>query len=204
MIPRWHEDNSRRPSDVNEHLNTDYKYASQCESVIEYSAQPFSGTLTSLAAGLLNNGSTVKKLYYVNPGQFNVAELAQACCTEGVTLKLYQQKTHLHKLEAPVDMACIRGWHCYKQVLLELENLVDTKKYILLHDSKIDEFVSESVRCGANCKALAVQNDWKLTDVQRGIWPAIEKFVEDHKEWVITVLERIATSPVPSTDNSSC
>lgn len=186
MISKTHTQAANTRSDINEHLESIKKYASECESVVEYGNNIRTGSLCSLAAGLLENNSNIKKLYYCSPNEVLVGELAQACCTEGIEFKIVYKKTY--EFDVQTDMTFIDGWHCYGQVSRELENAKNTKKYICLHDTTIDEFVSETVRSYGNCKEKAKQLGWKLLEVQRGIWPAIEEFLEKNSEWKL--LER--------------
>jgi hypothetical protein len=192
----------QRPSDINEHLSKINEYASQCDTILELGAGRGSGSLCAIATGLLKRPVEKRRLYYCNPDNSDVGFVAQQCCTEGIPFKIYKENTYELKFDERVDMLMIDSWHVYQCIYLELTNLGKlTNRYIVMHDSFIDRDIGESTRVGSNIKELAKKTGWTRLSIERGVGPAIQKFVKENPEWKIkeelennnglTILERV-------------
>jgi hypothetical protein len=54
-----------------------------------------------------------------------------------------------------------------------------------MHDTTVDEWQGETIRCGSNGIKEAAQSGFPLSEVMRGLWPAVEEFLAEHPEWKI-------------------
>lgn len=171
------------PSDINEHLPTLCRYASECESVLELGVR---GCVSSwaFAQGLLSNNKPVKKLFLNDIVPCDIAQLVSA--TNSTKLELYpiwMNDLHL-TLNENVDLTFIDTWHVYGQLKRELEKFSKvTNKYIVLHDTTVDELFGESLRCGMNVHDQSVQSGFPVEEIIFGLWKAVEEFLEKNQTW---------------------
>ena len=175
------------PSDINEHIDTLSSYARQCTSICEFGVR--SGVSTwGFAHGLLLNAQDgmhvslrgcdldsapepyVKLMEAMAPG-------FQVSFHTGNDLTL-----------APVecDLLFIDTLHVYGQLKRELAVHADgVRKFILLHDTTVDEWKGEVIRNGWNAHELAGTTGIPAQELQLGLWPAVSEFLDDHPEWAI-------------------
>ena len=52
-----------------------------------------------------------------------------------------------------------------------------------MHDTTIDEYYGETVRCGWNAYIQSKETGYAIEDITKGLWPAIEEFLQTHPEW---------------------
>jgi hypothetical protein len=172
-------------SDINEHLPTLYKYAKECDSVFETGVR---GCISSwaLAKGLLENGSSEKKLFLNDISQCNISELLDS--TKSLSIKVdYVWKNNL-ELELPysVDMTFIDTWHIYGQLKRELAKFSKiTKKYIAMHDTTVDEIQGETIRCGMNAEKQSIESGFPVEEIRCGLQKAIDEFLRDNLDWTL-------------------
>jgi hypothetical protein len=84
------------------------------------------------------------------------------------------------------DMVFIDTWHVRAQMKRELEKFSPfCAKYIVMHDTTVDEFVGESVRAGWNVQQQSSMTGFSIKEICEGIWPAISDFLESNKDWVL-------------------
>ncbi len=110
----------KQESDINEHLPTLYKYASQCESIIELGVR---GVVSSYAFvyGLLNNNSSNKKILLNDIEQCNISRLLQLTNHLKIDIK-YEWINDLDlEIKENYDLTFIDTWHVYGQLKRELE-----------------------------------------------------------------------------------
>ena len=108
------------------------------------------------------------------------------------------------------DILFIDSWHIYGQLIREL-NMHHKKvnKYIILHDTTVDGVHSEIVRIPSRWNnrkkphylKIIKDSNFNEYELKTGLWPAVEKFLENNKEWKIkerftnnnglTILEKI-------------
>lgn len=187
LIEKFKSDCERR-SDINEHLPTIYKYASECSSIVELGSGRTSDSLATLAAGILNSKDSDKRLYYFSVDPFLIGDILQMCCLEDINVKIRRQNIFNIDMSIfngkEVDMVFIDSDHFFAQTKLELEKFAPlTKKYIILHDTWIDAQISSCVRMGQNVKEIAARLGLKRIEVERGIRPAIDKFLAANTHW---------------------
>lgn len=102
--------------------------------------------------------------------------------------------TSIEPVIEETDLLFIDTWHAYDQLKKELEmHSSKVRKYICFHDTTSFEFKDEP---------LHHENSWGKETSGKGIWPAIEEFLEENKDtWVLkerftnnngfTIIERI-------------
>ena len=192
----------KQESDINEHLPTLYKYASQCESIIELGVR---GVVSSYAFvyGLLNNNSSNKKILLNDIEQCNISRLLQLTNHLKIDIK-YEWVNDLDlEIKENYDLTFIDTWHVYGQLKRELEKFSKvTNKYIIMHDTTIDEIDGETIRRDdMNAEEQTLESGIPLNEINKGLKPAIDEFLENNSNWKIkevftnnnglTVLERV-------------
>lgn len=190
------------PSDINEHLPILYKYATECESIFETGVR---GIVSSWAFvyGLLNNNKLNKVLLMNDLDECNIDELLFV--TKDLPIKIpYIWGNNLNvELYSNFDMTFIDTWHVYGQLKRELAKFSKTtNKYIIMHDTTVDEWLGETIRDDLNAEKQSIETGIPIDEINKGIWPAIEEFLASNKEWVLherfincnglTVLKRIS------------
>jgi hypothetical protein len=172
-------------SDINEHLPTLYAYATECESVIELGVR---GCISSwaLAYGLMNNNQPVKKILLNDLSKCDIDEFLKA--TNELDIRVdYEWKNDLElDISENYDMVFIDTWHIYGQLKRELEKFSKiANKYIIMHDTKVDEIQGESIRCRSNIKAQSIQSGFPEEEIRKGLKPAIDEFLDKNSEWKV-------------------
>jgi hypothetical protein len=188
-------------SDINEHLPTLYNYASKCESIIELGVR---GIVSSYAFvyGLLNNNSSNKKLLLNDITPCKIDELLQLTNNLKIDIK-YEWINDLDlEIKENYDLTFIDTWHVYGQLKRELEKFSKvTNKYIIMHDTTVDDYKGETIRLGGNAKEESIKSGIPLDEINKGLIPAINEFLERNNNWKIkeiftnnnglTILEKI-------------
>ena len=195
------------PVDIYEHLPTLYKYASECNSILECGVRA-SVSSWALAYGLLNNNSKTKKLILNDISPCDISNLLE--CTKNIhNLNIsYQWISDLDIiLNENVDLTFIDTWHVGGHLKKELDKFSKlTRKYIIMHDTTVDEFTSEAIRANLSEKQiydLSASSGLSVEDIKMGLWPAVEDFLQNNKDWVLherftnnnglTILKKIPT-----------
>lgn len=194
------------PSDINEHLETLYTYATNCESVIELGVR---GCVSSWALlnGLLNNNSTNKKMFLNDLDHCNINELLEAIEIINNPLpKVEVGYEWISDLDLNVtcnyDLTFIDTWHIYGQLMRELNKFSKcTNKYIIMHDTTIDEMVGENIRMNWNIKELQQKSGFTEEELTTGLKRAIDEFLFENTNWKLkekftnnnglTILEKV-------------
>jgi len=194
-------------SDINEHLPTLYKYAKECNRILETGVR---GCVSSwaLAYGLLNpvtheaGGHTTPYLFMNDIEECDIGDFL--ACTQNLNIQVeYQWINNLDlSLNEPVDMVFIDTWHIYGQLKRELAKFAPfTTKYILMHDTTIDEVDGESVRFNSDVEEQSQKSGIPVDEIRCGLGKAIDEFLQNNPEWKLkdkftnnnglTVLERV-------------
>ena len=178
---------SSTPSDINEHLPTLFRYAQECDSVFETGVR-YCTSSWALVYGLLNNKkSTNQKFMLLNDlYECDIKNLIYASLNEDVKLN-YIWKNNLDvEFNKTYDLTFIDTWHVYGQLKRELEKLSKvTNKYIIMHDTTVDEWYGETVRMGFNAVQQSLETGFPLEEINKGLWPAIEEFLQKNPEWYL-------------------
>ena len=136
----------------------------------------------------------------------NIDAFRAAARAEGLNTVFHQQSNLVCPIE-DTDLLFIDTWHVYAQLKRELHRWHShVKKYIIMHDTTVDEWYGETLRCGHNANAATQSREtgFPIHEITKGLWPAIAEFLSAHPEWKIrerfvnnnglTVLERVGHS----------
>tara|TARA_R110002074_G_scaffold77658_2_gene176062 strand:- start:736 stop:1332 length:597 start_codon:yes stop_codon:yes gene_type:complete len=166
------------PSDIHEHLPTLKQYTEECETVVEMGVRWITSTWAFLA-GQPKKLTSIDIQYpkYYNANLEDVESLAEEA---GIEFKFVLGDT-LNMTIEECDMLFIDTWHVYDQLKAELALHADkVKKYIIMHDTTSFGFRGESINDNITESITAKT----VGEGQRqGIVPAINEFLESHKEW---------------------
>lgn len=183
-------------SDINEHLPTLFRYAKQCDTALELGVR---GCISSwaVAAGLLENKNGVRKRLFMNDArECQIGEIIDAVAPLNIDIK-YEWKSDLEIVFQPgetYDLVFIDTWHVYGQIKRELEKFsVIANKYIIMHDTTIDEVHGEVIReYGYNYQTaygmateLSAKTGIPREELMKGMWYGIQEFLAAHPEWYI-------------------
>lgn len=188
-------------SDIYEHLPTLYDYSTRVESVLECGVR---GVVSSWAFlyGLLNNNKPNKKLIMndISPcDNTHLIDLTRDLPIEIVSI--WADNLEI-ELDENVDLTFIDTWHVYGQLKRELDKFSKvTNKYIIMHDTTIDEWQGESIRNGDNIEYQSITSGIPMSEITSGLWPAIDEFLINNKDWILkerfyncnglTILEKV-------------
>jgi hypothetical protein len=189
------------PSDINEHLPTLRKYASECKSVLELGVR---GCVSSWAfsLGLLSGTSDVCTLYMNDITPCNISDLIETCKNTKLNIKYMWMNDLNIELSENVDLTFIDTWHVYGQLRRELDKFSkSTNKYIIMHDTQVDKIYGETIRCGMNAEKQSRESGIPLDEIICGLQKAIDEFLIQNTNWRIkevftnnnglTILEKI-------------
>lgn len=158
----------RVPSDINEHLPTLKRYASECEHVTEFGIR----TGCSLAAIIMGLPKIIRAydIHLATLPAENKALYEDFCAVNHVDI-LIEQKDVLKMNIEQTDMLFIDTLHTYNQLKQELiMHAPMVNKYIILHDTTAFGRVDEAIYQTASDLA-------KGTDDKAGLQTAVEEFV---------------------------
>jgi hypothetical protein len=170
-------------SDINEHLPTLRFYGEKCKHITECGVR---GVTSSYAFAIALKGKENNKLIQVdlNTNQ-NVTNFGKECEAEGVNVTFYQ----MSDLDCPMeqtDLLFIDTWHIYghlKRELARWHSHVD--KYIILHDTTVDEWQGETIRCNWDANKQSRETGIPVHEINMGLWPAVAEFLSQNPEWTI-------------------
>ena len=172
--------------DIMEHLPTLRKYSAECNSVFETGVR---GCVSSWAFlyGLLENESPERKRLFMN--DIDICDISRL---ENVSKDLnidvtYKWCNNLSlTFDDTYDITFIDTWHIYGQLKRELEKFSKiTNKYIIMHDTTIDAIYGETIRGGLDANRQSEESGYPVQEILRGLWPAIEEFLQNNEEWYI-------------------
>jgi hypothetical protein len=171
----------REPSDINEHLPTLYRYGKLCSHITECGVR---SVVSSYAFANALRDKPDNQLIQVDlNGNINVDIFNNECKSENINVKFYQ----MSDLECPMeetDLLFIDTWHIYGHLKRELNRWHSSvKKYIIMHDTTVDEWLGETIRCGWNAEEQSRASGIPIEEINKGLWPAVEEFLANNKEW---------------------
>lgn len=183
MLKSRYEAKCKIPCDINEHLPTLLKYAKKCDSVTECGVCNIVSSY-AFATGLLGNPNGVFKM--VDPYRsHNIDMFTDMCEREGIRVKYFQDSDLTCPCEE-TDLLFIDTWHVYAQLKRELAHWHShVKKYIIMHDTTVDEWYGESIRGNHDIARQSRESGFPPDEIARGLWPAITEFLTEHPEWKI-------------------
>src|SRR3989338_9797919 len=138
--------------DIGEHLNTLKNYAATCSHVTECGVRR---GISSWAffKGLSISEKTSKRLISVDIDDCKEKEnIASAARKIGIKYT-FMRGSDLKVAMEETDLMFIDTWHVYGQLRRELARLAPfTRKYIIMHDTTVDEITGESLRMKHNIR----------------------------------------------------
>jgi predicted O-methyltransferase YrrM len=195
---------SSTPSDINEHLPTLYKYALNCDSILELGVRDCVSSWAFLK-GLQDNknGNERKSLFLNDIEECNIVDLINVSKELNINVDYkWINDLNLDFKERTFDLTFIDTWHIYGQLKRELAKFsLLTKKYIILHDTTVDAEKGETIRLQMDSKKQSIESGFSIQEIECGLQKAINEFLFTNREWRIkevfennnglTVLERI-------------
>jgi hypothetical protein len=170
-------------SDIYEHLPTLNNYAQKCSHITECGVR---GIISSyaLAYGLLNKTSA--KLVQIDPEKDkNSDAFIQLCKLNNIECVFYQESDLICPIEN-TELLFIDTWHVYGQLKRELARWNShVSKYIIMHDTTVDEWIGESIRDNLNIEEQSLETGIPIDEITKGLWPAIDEFLIQHPEWIL-------------------
>jgi hypothetical protein len=165
------------PSDINEHLPTLYKYACECESILELGVR---GCVSSWAFLM----GQPKLLIMNDITECDVKFFTMMAKRTHTKVKTIWQNDLTITLDKAVDLVFIDTYHVYGQLQRELAKFAPLcNKYIIMHDTEIDKEHGECVRNMWNPKRMVDITGIPLEEHVKGLQPAIDEFLMYHPEW---------------------
>jgi hypothetical protein len=172
------------PSDINEHLPILYNYAKGCTSVVECGVLEVTSSyaFASALVGTPNNSLTM-----IDPFLSGKMEPFLEICNQEKVNAAFIYASDLVCEPIETDLLFIDSWHVYGQLKRELAHWhASVKKYILIHDTTVDEWYGESVRGNADAEHQSRETGFPVEEIRKGLWPAIVEFLRAHPEWKLT------------------
>ena len=160
-------------TDINQHLETIKKYASECEHVTEMGVRGIISTWALLAA-------KPKKIVCYDVSNINVSEPKKASEEDGIEFIFINADVLTVSIEK-TDLLFIDTLHRYLQLKKELEaHASNVNKYIIMHDTTTFGTTDEPIY-QPSCKLLNINSE------KQGLVPALEEFMisEEGKNWTI-------------------
>jgi hypothetical protein len=192
-------------SDINEHLPTLYKYATECSHITECGVRD---VVSSYAfANAIRHKKDNKLILIDIIKAFDTVERFLDECEEDDVHAIFREESDLTCPIEKTDLLFIDTWHVYGQLKRELARWNSSvNKYIVMHDTTVDGEIGESIRMHYehNIEEEVKQTGWPEEEIRKGLWPAVEEFLAEHPEWILkerftnnnglTILERSTTA----------
>lgn len=177
---------NKNSCDICEHLTVLYNYAKECDSVFETGVR---GCVSSWAFlyGLLDGENGNRKRLFMNDiNACNITDLLTISENLNIDIK-YEWKNNLElDFSEMYDITFIDTWHVYGQLKRELAKFSKTtSKYIIMHDTTVDAIHGETIRARWNAKKQSQETGIPVDEINKGLWPAIEEFVNENPDWYI-------------------
>lgn len=190
--------------DIWEHLPTLYEYSKKCSSAIELGVRNCVSSYP-IITGLIDNcnGSFIPRMVSVDTFKSKLSTEFEVLAADIINFDFFEGNDLDYSIEERFDLIFIDTWHVRGQMIRELRKYAPyCNKYIIMHDTTVDEFVGESIRAGWNTTNQAQTTGFSVKEIQEGIWPAVEDFLRQNLDWKIhkrytncnglTILERVS------------
>ena len=180
---------TRGSDDIKEHIMTLYRYANECNSVFETGVR---GCISSfpILYGLVNQPNQKDKpRFFMNDiDECDINELLELSKEFNIDVK-YEWINNLNiqfDENETYDMTFIDTWHVYGQLKRELEKFSKiTNKYLIMHDTTVDEIHGESLRGGSDVFKQSAASGIPVAEITQGLGMAIDEFLKNHPEWYL-------------------
>ena len=171
------------PSDIHEHLPILRDHAAKCASVVACGVYDLPSSY-AFAAGLLGTPGASLTLIDSHLSE-KIPGFLDTCAREGLFAR-FVHGSDLGVEPFPTDLLFIDTWHVYAQLKRELAHWhASVRKYILLHDTTVDEWYGETVRGNADAERQSQETGFPVEEIRKGLWPAIVEFLREHPEWTL-------------------
>jgi hypothetical protein len=191
-------------SDIYEHLPTLYQYGMECKSIVEFGVRDSANSTRAFVKSLVDQsryGTNNLSYIGVDIVPCKVDYIEQICKQNNIDYS-FKIEDSAKVIIPETDLLFIDSWHIYGHLKRELENNhCKVRKYIIMHDTTVDADHGESIRCSFNIAQQSIETGYPISEITKGLWPAIEEFLQQHPEWKIkhrytnnnglTILERI-------------
>jgi hypothetical protein len=195
---------SSTSSDINEHLPTLYKYALECDSILELGVRGCVSSWAFLKGLNDNKNENERKYLFLNDiEKCDIHDLLNVARDLNITAGYeWINDLDLDFKEGQFDLTFIDTWHIYGQLKRELAKFsILTKKYIILHDTTVDAEKGETIRLQMDSKKQSLESGFTVEEIECGLQKAINEFLFVNRDWRqkeifennngLTVLERI-------------
>ena len=172
-------------SDINQHLEVLSDYAEKCESIFETGVR---GVISSwaLLKGLNSSKSDCKYFLMNDIEECDVSEINKISSKLGIKIEWVWKNNLDLDLNKNFDLIFIDTWHVYGQLKRELKKFsLLCNKYIILHDTTLDGVNGETIRNGWDSKKQSIESGYTIEEIEKGLWPAVEEFIDNNSDWVI-------------------
>ena len=170
-------------SDINEHLPILLAYAKQCTTITECGVRTPTSAY-AFASGLKGTAGNSYRMIDIEKSSKIDPFLAE-CLAEDVAASF----EHISDIECELietDLLFIDSWHIYGQLKRELTYWHGhVKKFIILHDTTVDEVAGETIRMCMDPVAQSKASGIPVEEILKGLGPAITEFLAAHPEWVL-------------------
>ena len=176
-------------SDINEHLDTLYNYAKNCNH-ITYCGLPYYSVALAFVKGLKDSTAGDKKIVFIHNKidkdiDQDFDKILTLATNNGIKVKFWHSDNAKIDIKR-TDLLFIDTWHVYAQLKRELtKHRNKVNKYIIMHDTTVDAIKGESIRCAMDINYQAYKTGYGKDEIARGLWPAIEEFLENDKDYII-------------------
>jgi cephalosporin hydroxylase len=183
-----------KPSDINELVPDLYKYAKECQSIIECGVSEGNsswGLFKGLCDNSYENKTFVQCDLPTKDCQYE-ATIKELCKMKNINHTFYRMSDLDIVFEDDVrfDLTFIDTWHIYGQLKRELNKYAPiTTKYILMHDTQVDGEVGESIRACSDMQEESRLTGIPVEEIAKGLRYAIEEFLQNHPEWRIDLVK---------------
>lgn len=171
------------PSDINEHVPILYSLARECSSVVEIGLRTMVSSW-GILQGLSENPSSSRSYLGIDidrPPAEILSASRRLAAQNGIVFRFLQANDMRVDIE-PAQMLFIDSLHTYCHLTYELEKFSPKiGKYIAMHDTSFPWGNLDDSSYIGNCSEYPPEYDRS----KRGLWPAIEDFLQRHPEWVL-------------------
>lgn len=183
MLSDFYQRVCKTPSDINEHLETLFHYTQKCSSVVECGVRNIVSSY-AFAMGLKDTPNNSYQM--VDPYKSSQIDTFLKLCTDNNVNASFTEQSDLKCERSNTDLLFIDTWHVYGHLKRELEYWNSyVQKYIILHDTTVDAVYGETIRNGWDAEKQSIEHGIPVSEIQKGLWPAVEEFLESHPEWTL-------------------
>ena len=173
----------RQPSDINEHVYTLRSLAKECSSVVEIGMRTMVSSWGILRG--LSESPFASRSYLgidIDPPPAETLKVARQLSEDnGISFSFLEANDMSVDIEL-TEMLFIDSLHTYCHLTYELQKFSPkVSKYIAMHDTSTSFGNIDDTGYQGDYLEYPPEYDRK----KRGLWPAIEDFLQRHPEWVL-------------------